>query len=68
MLLVPGLMTFWPGEKGIRCDTGAVPAAVSPSAVFRPLLVTVPFLRDGKTSENRASQKTCHRHEPLLSG
>jgi hypothetical protein len=46
------LMAIRPGEKGIRCETGAVPAAVSSLNIFRHPLVTVPFLWDGKTSKD----------------
>jgi hypothetical protein len=45
-------------EKGIRCETGAVPAAVSLKEKFSetsPLSVQT----DGKASEDKASQKTC---------
>jgi len=51
-LWFPSLMAIRPGEKGIRCETGAVPAAVSSLNVFRHPLVTVSVFWDGKTSKD----------------
>jgi len=44
-------------EKGIRCETGAVPAAVSLCYAFATS-ATVLF-GDGKAAKSEVSQKTC---------
>ncbi len=48
--------------EGIRCESGAVPAAVSSIKKFESTFATVLLLTDGKAFQTRASQKTCQDH------
>lgn len=56
---------------GIRFNSGAIPVAVIPMCiahyVFRTQMSHCPARRDGKASESRVSQKTCHFQVTSLS-
>jgi hypothetical protein len=52
-------------KKGIRCKTGAVPAAVNPNCYYAIVLLNYKshfslYIGIGKASTAGISQKTCH--------
>jgi len=56
---------FFRSEKGIRFESGAVPAAVSLYKNF-PKPSPLSGQSDGKASENKVSQKTCQINKFII--